>query len=67
MSKTGSKRYPTAAAKRRRRPLNNPKKQPKTPKTGIPLASIKITPQLQTPIDQKTLPTAVQVRSLIGK
>ena len=52
MIKTGSKRNPTAIATRRRRPLSKPRKQTKPVQTGIPPASIKITPELRALIEK---------------
>ena len=44
MNKTGCKRDPTKVATQRQRPLTKTPKQSKPVKTGIPPASIKITP-----------------------
>ena len=45
MSKKGIKRDPTSVNSRRRRPLLNPPKQAKS-QSGVPPASIKLTPEL---------------------
>lgn len=54
IDKKETKRYPTAVATRRRRPLTKPRKQPKPVQTGIPPASITITPELRALIERPT-------------
>ena len=51
-NKTGSKRDPTKVATQRQRPLTKTPKQSKPVKTGIPPASITITPELLRLINQ---------------
>ena len=51
-NKTGSKRDSTKVATRCQRPLTKTPKQSKPVKTGIPPASIKITPELLRLINQ---------------
>lgn len=65
MTKTGTKRNPTEVAKRLRRPLNNPRKQPKQVKTGIPPGSIKITPELLKMLEQPAF--RPELRALIER
>ena len=52
MNKTGCKRDPTKVATQRQRPLTKTPKQSKPVKTGIPPASITITPELLQLINQ---------------